>query len=456
MTTASAGAEVAAQVDEPDAAPSIGRPAPIAPGPAALSAPQSLVRRFLGRFALLAFGLYHVPLFLNDYPTFGGGGFRDEGIARSWGHVFGQVGLWTARHVFGLTGPMPQALEGDNGDTAAEWCRLLVGVVVALVVAVSWTVADRRRPRARWVEGALQVVLRYSIILGLASYGMAKLYPVQFGRLFIGGLEQRVGELSPFALAWRFMEYSRGYSTFAGIMEMAVVVLLTFRRTATLGALICIPVLTNVTVMDLCYGVPVKLFSGSMVVSAAVIVVFDARRLVNVLVLRRAAAAPPPTLPFRSRRWNQLRWPVKVVIVGGVIVSSAVVMRENLAKFAADEASPVYGTWEVRSFVAGGRELTQTAEAARWRRVVMTSHVFLVRLEDDTLVFCRSKLDEATHTVEATCPRTHHEASLRWSRAGTELQLGGTFDHASVTASLTLRDDSQLPLLRARFQWTQD
>jgi hypothetical protein len=63
--------------------------------------------------------------------------------------VFGQVGLWVARNVFGMTGPMPYALSGDNGDTAEEYCRLLVGVVIAAVAAGIWTAADRRRPGAR-------------------------------------------------------------------------------------------------------------------------------------------------------------------------------------------------------------------------------------------------------------------------------------------------------------------
>jgi hypothetical protein len=273
--------------------------------------------------------------------------------------VFGQVGLWVARNVFGMTGEMPSALDGDNGDTAQEFCRLLVGVVLAAVVAVVWTVADRRRPRGRWVEPALLVLLRYSIILGLTSYAMAKLYPVQFNRIQLITLEQHVGELSPFGLLWCVMQYSRVYSTFAGVMEMLVVVLLIFRRTTTLGALLCIAVLTNVALMNLCYGVPVKLFSISMVVSAAVIVLYDARRLAGVLVLGRATTPPVPMRPFRSRRLDQLGWAVKLVLVGGVIVSSAVEMSRIHARRLADEVAPLTGTWEVQSLVRARFEWIQ-------------------------------------------------------------------------------------------------
>jgi hypothetical protein len=62
----------------------------------AASTVSGMWRRLAVRFALIVFGLYHVPLFLNNYPSLGGGGFRADGLARDWGGVFGQVGLWVA------------------------------------------------------------------------------------------------------------------------------------------------------------------------------------------------------------------------------------------------------------------------------------------------------------------------------------------------------------------------
>lgn len=430
-------------------------PARRVPIDAADAAPASMWRRLLGRFALVAFALYHLPLLVNDYPSLGGGGFG-EGLSVSWGHVFGQVGLWVARHVFQRTGPMPDALRGDNGDTTEEYCRLLVGVVIAVLAAVIWVAVDRRRPRARWVEDALHVLLRYSIALGLASYAMGKLYPVQFSPLTPPDLELRVGELSPMALLWTFMRYSPVYSTIAGVLEMAVVVLLCFRRTALLGALLCIPVMLNVMLMNLCFNVVVKLYSTMTVVSALVLVLPDARRLVDTLVLRRSVPAQPVRPPFRSRRLNQVRWPVKLVLVGGVLLSSAAAMRAVRAGAQADAASPVGGTWDVSSFVVGGRELVGTAEASRWRRVILSRGGAMLRLEDETVVYCGATPDEARHTLDLACPRTHQEGSLQWTRDGQQLRLDGSFAGKPVTARLALRDDAALPLVHAKFRWTYE
>jgi hypothetical protein len=402
------------------------------------------VRRLATRFALIAFGLYHLPLFLNNYPSLGGGGFLPEGLARDWGHVFGQVGLWVARNVFGMDGPMPQALDGDNGDTAEEYCRLLVAVVIGVIAAVVWTIIDRRRPRAAWVEEALRVLLRYSIVLGLASYAIAKLLPIQYPGIDATTLEQRVGELRPMGLLWTTMNYSRIYSTFGGVMEMLVVVLLCFRRTATLGALISVPVMLNVALINFCYGVPVKLFSSMIVLSALVLVAFDARRLVDVFVFHRAVPAEPPRPPFRSPALNVARWVVKLVVVGGVIASSI----HAMVTFSSAE-QPLAGTWEVTSFVRV--DLVQGHEAARWKRLVVGRFGASVRLDSGASVGCG--IEGAPPRLTLACA-DDHGGELVWTRAGDALRLDGTFDRAAVSITLERHDGARL--VDAPFRWIFD
>jgi hypothetical protein len=67
----------------------------------------------------------------------------------------------------------------------------------------------------------LRVLLRYSIALGLTSYAIAKILPLQFPPLNAFSLEQRLGQLPPMALLWSFMEYSRPYNFFGGAIELA-------------------------------------------------------------------------------------------------------------------------------------------------------------------------------------------------------------------------------------------
>src|SRR6185436_6187645 len=141
------------------------------------------------------------PLFLNNYPSLGGGsGGFGEGLAVSWGHIFTRPGIWLAGMLFGPTNSLAMASAGDNGDVGEEFARLILAVAIGVVIAIAWTAADRQRPRATWVESALRVMLRYSIALGMVSYAVAKLMPVQFPPLGLFSYETRIGELTPMRL----------------------------------------------------------------------------------------------------------------------------------------------------------------------------------------------------------------------------------------------------------------
>lgn len=301
------------------------------PAPAAVPSP-GVVRRFLERFALIAFALYHLPLFLNNYPSLGGGGFNDTGLAVRWGRVFTPAGVWVAHHIFHIAGPMPNGYRGDNGDVAEEFGRLLLAVVIGLAGALSWTSADRRRPRALWVPETLRVLLRYSIALGLASYAIAKLLPMQFPPLGGPILDRRLGDLTPMALLWSFMEYSRPYAFFGGLMEMTAVLLLCFRRTATLGALTCLAVMVNVALLNWAYGVPVKLYSTMLVISAAVLLLYDLPRLYAFFVQDAPVAASSNVSFIHERIPMRWRWTIKVLLVGSVCLSSVTAMESAIGR----------------------------------------------------------------------------------------------------------------------------
>jgi hypothetical protein len=301
----------------------------------------------LERFALVAFALYHLPLFVNNYPSLGGGGFSEQGLAVRWGHLFTPPGIWVARHLFHVAGPMPYARNGDNGDVAEEFGRLLLCIVIGAAAAAAWTIIDRRKPRGTWVPETLRVLLRYSIALGITSYGIAKILPQQFPPLSPQLLNQRVGDLSPMALLWTFMEYSRPYAFFGGLMECIVAALLCVRRTATLGALVCLTVMTNVALLNFAYGVPVKLYSTMIVVSAAVLVLYDAPRLTAIFVTNRPAPADTSPSWLHQRFPTPFRWAIKLALVGSVVLSSVTAMHSTISQRAVQPTTPADTTYRL-------------------------------------------------------------------------------------------------------------
>jgi hypothetical protein len=226
---------------------------------------------------------------------------------------------------------MLRASSGDNGDVSEEYARLLLCVVLGIACAIVWTIADRRRPRGEWTESTLRVLLRFSVALGLTSYAIAKILPQQFPPIADAILELRVGDLTPMSLLWTFMQYSRPYAFLAGALEMLVVILLCFRRTATLGALITVIVIGNVAVLNLAYGVPVKLYAMMITLSAAVLLLYDARRLRAMFVTNEAVGPARLTSILHERIPDAVRWGIKIALVGSVTLSSYVAMRSAIA-----------------------------------------------------------------------------------------------------------------------------
>jgi hypothetical protein len=403
---------------------------------------HGIARRFAERFGLIAFGLYHLPLFLNNYPSLGGGGFNGDGLAPRWGHVFTPPAVWVARHVFHMTGPMPNAYQGDNGDVAEEYVRLLMAVVIALVGAVAWTAADRKRPAGVWVESAFRLLLRYSVALGLMSYAIAKIFPQQFPPIGATTLETRVGDLPPMALLWTFMEYSRAYAFFGGLMELVAAVLLCVRRTATLGALLCLAVMTNVALLNFAYGVPVKLYATMIAVSAAVLVSYDARRLLEFFAGNRAVPPAEQSTLVQDRIPARWRRAIKVVGVGSVTLSSIIAMAPTLRR---SPVSPIDGAWIV----------TSSDAATPWRRLTVSPFGVAIRTAADTTIGCGRSPGADSASLTLRCPRGR-VAALHWSRTRDTLHVDGTFGAAPVHVTATYVDPSSYPLLRSRFRWFFD
>ena len=220
-------------------------------------------------------------------------------------------------------------------------------------------------------------------------------------------------------------------------MECVVVVLLLSRRTATLGALVCLAVMTNVALLNWAYGVPVKLYSTMIVGGhAAVLVLYDARRLLAVFVKNQTAAPASHASDFQDRVPAQLRWIIKLAVVGSVVVSSVVAMTG--ATGSRPQPAAIDGRWivcVVRARRSIFRFIEQISPSPAGVVLVVDGGGATIRLATDSLIRCRRDLsaDDAS-LLKLSCSR-NRAGELHWTRTANQLQLDGTFDGAhGVTA----------------------
>lgn len=423
----------------------------------------SWLRRFAFRFTAAYLVLFNLPFPLDTL-----------GIDVPSGRFWRAIVSWVAIHVLQIG---PVTLGGDiNGDTAGAWVRVCCCLVLALAAATVWVWFDRQRRYDRTCHDVLRVYVRYLLALWILYYAMAKLVGMQFPFPEPDQLARTYGESEPFELMWTFMGYSMAYSLFAGLAELAGALLLLFRRTTTLGALITAAVMTNIVMLDLSYDVPVKLISIHLLLFALFLLVPDLRRLANVLVLNRPTEAVPLT-----RVWPA---PWMRPVVGGLMalfiawnlygLTMAGISSATQSGYWAEKPTP-YGLYDVETFVRDGSVVPPLlTDTTRWRTVGFNQRggtvAFQVRHMNNSffLGYRRMTIDSVHGTL--TLDSRISEGSPPSQEPGTgpappplvmaftrpapdQMRLEGNVDGSALSVLLRRVKEENFSLIKREFRW---
>lgn len=192
---------------------------------------QSLPATLAFRFATVYFTLYALCTLSSRWAGLG----------------WDLLASWVGTHVLGIDSI--SFWPTVSGDTTADYVLVFTFVVLAVLGCVGWTAFDRGRTTHPRLAAWLTVAARYWLGLLMVSYGVIKVFPLQFPAPDLVRLGDTYGDSSPLGLMTTFMGHSPVYTAFAGGTEVLGGVLLFWRRTTTLGALICIGVMAHVVVL---------------------------------------------------------------------------------------------------------------------------------------------------------------------------------------------------------------
>ena len=102
-----------------------------------------------------------------------------------------------------------------------------------------------------------------------------------------------------------------------GGTEILSGVLLLFRRTTTLGALVTLIVAGNVMAINYCYDEPAKLLSTTLVLMALFLLAKDIRRLINFFFLNKPTQPANIVDPVFRKKWQNIN---TVILKYGLIL----------------------------------------------------------------------------------------------------------------------------------------
>lgn len=215
-------------------------------------------------------------------------------------------------------------------------------------------------------------LLRLWLAVYLLIYGWSKIFHMQMGYADFADALVQYGEMSPMGLLWRFMAFSPTVQFLAGLAEVAAAVLLLFRRTAWLGALLAAIDMSVVFLLNLTFDVPVKQLSGLMALVGLILL------LPNIVRLGRFVVGLPTGPPVQgtiteNRRFRAVvRWASPLLALVLVVGSGlALGLRANWGQ--PDPPSAIAGVYRVTDVgqrTLAGSEISQIAVAGRARAAI--------------------------------------------------------------------------------------
>ncbi|HEY5950245.1 MAG TPA: hypothetical protein VIV40_32345 [Kofleriaceae bacterium] len=361
-------------------------------------------------------------------------------LMRGWHWLSVQFGA-----LLGLDVP-PLEFTG-SGDQLWHYLQLALCGLFAVIGALAWTLRARAVAYPR-LAAICVVVLRYYLAGILIGYGMAKVLPMQFPPLYLARYDQAIGDMSPMGLLWSFMGHSQTYTWFAGAAEVVGSVLLLWRRTSVIGALILIAVMTNVVLLNFCYDVPVKLFSLQLLAMLFAVVLPDARRLLGAVLGYPAREAPPRTRGTPTAERVRLAIKLVMIVMIGLRAWGHYTFVDAIERMRTKSA--LHGIWRAERVVIDGVEHPPLlTDDARWHKLIFHEYGLVLRFTTDRRQYLRAEIDPKAHTITVL----HGVLRVVWQYQRVDAEHL-VVDTPHVHAELVIEPP---PLLETRgFHWVQE
>ena len=412
----------------------------------------SIAEKVLFRFVFAYVFVYCFAFPIYFFP-FGGN------VIHPIGNQLQNFALWIGKNLFGILGEISTD-ETGSGDALIYWLLWISKLIIALTVTLIWSVFDWKRKSYSFLGRLLITYTRYFVGMIIFSYGLAKAIPTQFIEPSYTQLMRTYGESSPMNLLWTFMGYSTPYQIFGGIMEILAAVLLLFRRTVLLGALIMITVMTNVVAINFAFDVPVKLASSHYLLFSIGLALIFRKNILDMFILQKPSQ-PVVLKPLFQNKIAFIVSQVFKVLILGYFLYSTYSNSSGYQKIMAEQSSvsPIAGIYQVKTLLDSLADSRgSNSKTAKIKRIIfdnLSPERVTITFEDESKLRYLAEFDKEAQKVKAVLPADNtnrFEFSYKYDEMGI-LFLKGTLNEDSLSLQLNRLETDSLLLVKRKFQW---
>ena len=261
-----------------------------------------------------------------------------------------------------------------SGDTLDDWMLYVAYICIALLVTVVWSMLDRKQQHYQQLNSILKIGLRYYLAMMMFSYGISKLFVNQMPYPSLAQFYTPLGEFTPMRFTWMYLGYSAPYQFFGGFLETLGGLLILFRRSLLPGLLLLLGVMGNVFLLNMFYGVPVKLFSFFLILIILYLLFEYHKQLLNFLLNR--PTSPIAITPYFNKDWQKyLQIGLKVAFLFYAFGNTAYEDYQYYQKKKQLKPLVIEGAFDVESFKRNGELQSSPTDTKRWNRIVISSRL---------------------------------------------------------------------------------
>ncbi len=336
-------------------------------------------------------------------------------------------------------------------DSIGLYISFLLFALISSSIALIWTILYNKISKR---EGLiLEHLSAFYLSMLLFSYGFGKIFQTQFYSPEANILFTPLGNLDKDIVFWTSMSSSGIYNYFLGMMEIVPAILLVFKRTRFIGALIAFGVMLNVFFINIGFDISVKVLSAFLLLLSGILI-FPS--LYNLLLTE--LKLKPSLEEVTQKGLNTKAIPLKFefLILLFFIVNASIPFLKSSFRADNSEKNQLQAAYEIDLFAINNDTLLPlSTDSIRWKRIFIHSQgYFIVQNMQDKMYDFELKISENADFIELIdYKQKDRRDGLNIEIAKQRIKLFGNFRGQKLYLEARKIDSEQLPFRKDNFHW---